>query len=111
MDATLRGIAGHRPQVAVHHRLAAHKQQVTDMIPKRDVDGLFGFIQGHTPPRLGIEFRTREPAKTAIRIADVRDGKLQIPRPAMLEDLADELERTFPGTRNRLGKIWLRLRK
>ena len=79
MDAPFRGVPRHRPQIPVHHRLPAHKQQIPDMILHRDIDHLPRLRQYVTlwlrSSRQTSTTRTRP--KTAIRVANVRDRKLR----------------------------------
>src|SRR5437867_11207167 len=98
MDAPLGRVTRHRAEIAMHHRLAADKEQVTDMILHRDVDDIPRFLQGDAVPRFGIELRTRKTAEVAIGIADVGDGELQIAGPAVIEDFLEQLPGALPWT-------------
>ena len=58
-----------------------------------------------------------EVAEIALRVADIGDGKLKIPRPAMLQHLADEFENAGLGPDDRPREIghgsregWWRIR-
>ena len=82
------------------------------MIFQRDVDDIPGFHERHTAALLRIEPVHRESAEVALRIADIRDGELEITRTAVLEHLTDQFENTFlrPGDgsgeiRGRLGRF------
>ena len=99
MNATLGRVAHHRPDFLVHERFAAHKQQIADVIFHRDVDDIPGFPERHAAALLRIEPVHRESAEVALRIADIRDGELEITRTAVLEHLTDQFENTFlrPG--------------
>lgn len=105
MNPAFRRVAGHGAQVPMHHRLAAHEEQVTNMILERDVNHALRLVQRHAAARLGIKLAAGEPAETAIRIANVRDGKLQVTRSAVVQDILDELELAGLGANHRLGKI------
>ena len=89
----------------MHHRFTAHEQEIANVILDRHIDGQFGFIERDTAARARIEFGAREPAEIAIGVADIGDGKLQITRATVVQDLAEKLERAFPGPRHRLRKI------
>ena len=95
MDAALGRIAGHRPQIAMHHRLAADEKQVADVIFQRDVNTSALPVERHASPRLGIKLRARKSAEIAVGIANVGDGKLEIARPAVVQNFADQLERAL----------------
>ncbi len=93
VDAAFRRVTNHRAQIAMHHRLAANEEQIADVIFHRDVHHVARFLERDAASRLGIKLRPRKSAEAAIGIANVRDGKLQIARPAMIQHFADELER------------------
>jgi len=105
VDARFGAVAHHRAQVFMDERLAAHEQQVADMIFLRDIDDIKRFLECNTASFFGIEPVHREPAKIAPRIANVSDGKLKITRPSMPEHFTDELERALPRLGYWLGKI------
>ena len=112
MNAALRRVTRHRAQIAMHHRFAANEEQIADMVFHRDVHNAFCFVKCHATPRFGIKLRARESAEAAIGVADVRDGKLQIARPAVIQNFADEFECSFFWPDDRFGKInfWQRQR-
>jgi len=89
VDATFRRIARHGAQIAMHHRFAADEKQVADAVFYGDINDLARFLQRHAAPRLGIKLRARKTAEAAVGIADVRDGELQIARPAVVEDFLE----------------------
>src|SRR5882672_7708976 len=95
MNPALRRITRHRAQITMHHRFAADEEQVADVIFDRDVNDVARFLQRHAAPRLRIKLRARKPAEAAVGIADVCDGELQIARPAVIQNFADELERSL----------------
>ena len=76
MNPALGGVARHRPQIAMHHRLAADKKQIPDVIFQRDVHDAFCFVERDTATCLGIKFRAREAAEVTVGIADVRNSEL-----------------------------------
>ena len=104
MDAALRRIARHRPQIAMHHRFAADEKQIANVVLDANINHVTRLLKRHAASGFRIEFRTRKAAKIAVRIANVRDGKLQVTRPAMIEHFTDKFKRAFLGSR-RLGKI------
>ena len=89
MDAALGRVACHRAQIAMDHWLAADEEQVADVIFHRDVHDALRLVQRDAAARLRIKLGAREAAKAAVGVADVGDGKLQIARPAVIEDFAD----------------------
>ena len=105
VNSLLRRIPHHRPQIPMHHRLAPDEQQIADVIAHADVDHILRLRERHASARLRIKLRAREPAKPAVRIANIRDRKLEIPRPAMLQDLAEQAEQPLLRADYRLGKI------
>ena len=106
VNPALRRVARHGAQIAMHHRFAADEEQVADAIFYGDINDLARFLQRHAAPRLGIKLRARKTAETAVGIADVRDGELQITRPAVIENFLEKFERAFFGADDGLGKIW-----
>ncbi len=52
-------------------------------------------VQRHAAAGLGIELGARKAAEIAVGIANVGDGKLEIARPAVVQDFADEFEHAF----------------
>jgi len=105
MNPPLRRVAHHGPQILVNHRLAAHEEQVADVVLDADVDDVARLLQRHAAPLLGVETVHREPAEIALGVADVGDGELEIARTAMLEHLAEQLENAGLGPDHRTGKI------
>src|SRR6266581_4876154 len=71
------------------------EKQVTNVILHRDVHHVLRFLERHTAGRFGIKLRAGEAAEVAIGIADVRDGKLEITRPAVIEHFAEKIPRGF----------------
>jgi len=109
MNAALGRVAIHRAQIAMHHRFPADKKQIADMIFHRDVHDLFRFVQRHAAPRLRIKLGAGESTETAIGVANVGDGELQIAGAAVIQYFADELERSFFWPDDRFGQINFRL--
>ena len=105
MNAAFRRVARHRAQIAMHHRFAADEQQIADVVFYGDVNHVARFLQRHAAPRLGIKLGAGKSTKAAVGIADVGDGELQIARPAVIQNFADEFERSFFWAHDRLGKI------
>ena len=95
MNAALRSITGHCPEIPMNHRFATDKKKITDVILHADVDDVARFLQGHTAPRLRIKLRTGESAEIAVRIADVCDRELKITGPTMIEHFAEQLKRSL----------------
>ena len=92
MNAALGAVAHHRAQVLVHQRLAAHKEQVADVVLDADVDRRPALPSSVTLRRwLGIEAVHGESAKIAFGVADVGDGELQIARAAVRKNFAGQL--------------------
>ena len=63
------------------------------MIFDADINDVFRFLEGHAAALFGIEAIHREAAKIAFGVADVGDSELQIAGAAVVEDVAEELER------------------
>ena len=95
----------------MHHRFAADEQQIADVIFYGEVNDPLRLVQRDAFPRLRIKFRARESAESAVGIANVCDGKLQITRTAVIQNLANEFERSLFGSHDRLGKINSRRRQ
>ena len=106
MNPALSCVARHRAKVFMNERLAADKKQIADVVFHRDVNDVARFLQRDASTLLRIEPVHGKSAEVAFGVADVRDGKLQITRPAVVEHFADELERAFPGTHDWPGRIF-----
>jgi len=102
MDAALRRVARHGAQIAMHHRFATNEEQVADVIFQRDIHGLLRFVERDAAAGLGIKFRACKSAEVAIGVANVRDGKLQVAGAAVIQNFADEFERSPFGPRDGL---------
>jgi len=105
MEAALGRVARHRAQIAMDHRLAADKEQVADVIFQGDVNNLLRLVERHAAACFRIELGSRKPAKVAIGIANVRDGKLQIAGATVIQNFADEFERSLFWPRDGLRKV------
>ena len=81
----------------MNERFAADEKQIADMILHRDIDDILRFLERDAAALLGVKPVHGKPAEVALGVADVRDGKLQITRPAMVEHFANELEVLFFG--------------
>ena len=105
VDAPLGCVARHRAQIAMHHRLAADEEQVANVILDGNVNDLLCLVERDTFAGLGIKLGARKTAETAVCVADVRDGKLEVARAAVVENFAHEFEHALFGPLDRLGKI------
>jgi hypothetical protein len=83
-------------QSPMNQWLASHEEQVTDLVFSGDIDDVSCFLQRHTPPLLRIEPVNREPAEIAFRVANVRDGELQISWTAIRQHFPHQLPRPLP---------------
>jgi len=84
MNPALRRVARHGPQIAMHHRFAANEQQIADVIFYGDVNDVTCFLQRYALPGFGIKLGAGKTAEIAVRIANVRDGELQVTRPTVI---------------------------
>jgi hypothetical protein len=89
----------------MHHRFATNEQQIADVIFDGDVNDVTRFLQRHAVPGFGIKLGAGKTAEIAVRIANVRDGKLEIARSAMIKHLGGNLEHAFLWPPDRLGKV------
>ncbi len=101
--------ADHVRQVAVEQRFAADEKQVTYLVLDRNADDILGLFQGDHAALVGLETSRGESAKTALGVAEVGDGKLQITRAAILQDLAEETPRAGLRFHNRAERRQRRL--
>ena len=101
VDAPLRRVTDHFAQMPVRQRFAADKQHVADMILDTNIQHVPRLFQRDAAPLAGIEPVHGETAEIAFGVADVGDGKLQIARPAVGENLPGELPEVLPGLDNR----------
>ena len=98
MDAALGGVPCHRAEILVDQRLAADEQQVADMVFDADIDDVPGLGEGYAAALFGVEPIDGETAEIAFGVADVGDGKLQIARPAVIQDIFEKPEGGGWGT-------------
>jgi hypothetical protein len=98
-----RGVADHRLQVAVDQRLAADEEQVADVVLHRDVHHVLRFLQGHAAAGPGIQLGTGETTETAVGVAEVGDGELEVARAAVAKDFSDEFEDALAWPLDRTG--------
>jgi hypothetical protein len=105
VNAALGGIAGHCPQITVHHRFAADEKQITNVVLDANINHVTRLLKCHAMSCLRIGFRTSKAAEIAVRITNVRYGKLQVTRPAMIEHFTDEFERALLEAHDWFGKV------
>ena len=105
MNPTLRRVARHGTQIAMHHRFATNEQQIADVIFDGDVNDVTRFLQRHAVPGFGIKLGAGKTAEITVRIANVRDGKLEIARSAMIKHFGGNLEHAFLWPPDRFGKV------
>jgi len=105
MEAALGRVARHRAQIAMDHRLAADKEQVADVIFQGDVNNLLRLVKCHAATRLGVKFGAGKAAEITVGIAYIRDGKLQIAGATVIQNFADEFERSLFWPRDGLRKV------
>jgi hypothetical protein len=80
---------------------AADEKEIADMISARDIDHVARFPQSHAATFSRIKLVDGESAEIAFRIADIRDGELEITRPAVPQHVPQECERTFFSRKDR----------
>jgi hypothetical protein len=76
----------------VNERFAAHEQQVAYMVLEADIDYVPCLLERDAAELPGIEPVDREVAEIAFGIADIGDGKLQVARSAVVENVPDQLK-------------------
>ena len=101
VNARLGRVTHHAAQFFMDQRLASYKKQVANVIPHRNIDDIPGLLQCDAAPLFWVKTVHCEAAEIAFGVADVSDGKLEIPRPAMSQHLADQPGETFPWPFNR----------
>lgn len=90
MDASLRGVTRHRPEVLVHEGLTADEKQVTDVVFDGNVYDIPRLLQGNAAALFGVEPVDGEATKIALGIANVGYGELEISRPPMIQHIPEE---------------------
>ena len=71
----------------MHQRFHTDEKQIPAMIPLRDVDDIERFLQRDRPALLWVKLGTGKTTEPTVRVAQVRDGKLEITRSAMIQHI------------------------
>jgi hypothetical protein len=90
-------VTRHGSQFFVDQRLAPYEQQVTDVVLDTNINYITRFLKRNASPFLRVEPVHREPTKIALRVADIRDRKLQVTRSTVVEHLPNQFEQARFG--------------